>query len=59
MTTIKNLAVPVQRWDYCPASLAFTAACSLEATRTCKTLGGAAGMTPRLIADSYLMGGEL
>lgn len=59
MNTIKNLAVPTQRAMYFPASPQFEVASAAESTRNCKTLGECAGLLPRLIADAYLMGGEL
>lgn len=37
----------------------FMMAMSSEATRQCDTIGQCAGPLPRLIADAYLMGGEL
>lgn len=51
----------MNRWLYfLPfSSLAFEKACADEATRKCETLAQAAGEIPRLIADAYLMGGEL
>lgn len=59
METIKDLVVPTQRADYVRVSHQFNVACANESTRNCKTLGECAGLLPRLIADAYLMGGEL
>ena len=55
----RNLATPIQRSMYFPASSHFARASACEATRGCNTLGECAGLIPRLIADAYLMGGEL
>ena len=59
MNTIKNLAIPTQRYLYFPASWQFENASAAEATRGCNTLGECSGLAPTLIADAYLMGGEL
>ena len=56
---MKNLTLKTQRFVYFPASWQFDLACAYEATRQCETLGQCAGLLPRLIADAYLMGGEL
>ncbi len=56
---MKKLFIPTQRWMYFPASLVFGRACAYEATRHCVRLSEAAGLLPKLIADAYLMGGEL
>lgn len=49
----------MNRWAYFHASPAFSRACADEATRTATSLADCAGMLARLIADAYLMGGEL
>lgn len=51
--------IPTQRWMYFPASRQFEVASAAEVTRHCETLGECASLLPRLIADAYLMGGEL
>lgn len=56
---MKNLAIQVQRYQYFPASWQFEVACACEATRNIGSIGECAGLIPRLIADAYLMGGEL
>lgn len=48
-----------QRAMYYPLTVWFEIACADEATRLCRTLAECAGPYPRLIADAYLMGGEL
>lgn len=55
----KDLAVPRQRAIYFPASVQFSAACAAESTRHCVKLSECAGPLPAMIADAYLMGGEL
>lgn len=59
MEATRNLAVPTQRAMYLPAFHQFEAASANESTRICNTLSECAGLMPRLIADAYLMGGEL
>ena len=56
---MKNLTLKTQRFVYFPASWQFENACANESTRHCENLGQCAGLLPRLIADAYLMGGEL
>jgi len=57
--SIRNLATPAQRAMYFSMSHRFEVASADEATRHCKTLGECASLLPLLIADAYLMGGEL
>lgn len=42
-----------------PASLAYEKACADHSTAHCPSLAECAGELPLLIADAYLMGGEL
>lgn len=56
---MKNFKYFVARFPVAEASWRFEAACAYEATRTCATLGECGSLLPRLIADAYLMGGEL
>jgi len=59
MSELRNLAAPTTRWLWFASSCQFERASSITATAGCKTLGECAGLLPRLIADAYLMGGEL
>lgn len=56
-----NLHKPMlQRWIFYHNHRQFCIACGDEATRHCSgNLAEATGELPRLIADAYLMGGEL
>ena len=56
---MKHLAYTRQRACFVATSWQFDVAMAHEATRLCNTLGGCAGLLPRLISDAYLMGGEL
>jgi hypothetical protein len=49
----------LNHWMYFPASHAFSRRCAVESTRQCISLAECTGLLPSLIADAYLMGGEL